>query len=82
MNRVAPLSCCRKDDDEWFLSGNQTANNTESYSDSRGIPVFSRHRYSLTTVYNNTSGHDVDAMAALWMYFRSPEAPGPALASK
>ena len=55
---------------------------TDHYSDPRGIPVFVGHRYALTTVYNNTSGHDVDAMAALWMYFRSKEAPLPSVASK
>jgi hypothetical protein len=54
---------------------------TDHYSDATGIRVFPDHRYELTTVYNNTSGHDIDAMAALWMYFRSPDLPAKTLAS-
>jgi hypothetical protein len=45
---------------------------TEGYADVQGMPVYRDHRYQLVTVYNNTSSHDVDAMSALWMYFRSP----------
>jgi hypothetical protein len=43
---------------------------TEYYSSAKGIPVFKDHRYELTTVYDNPTKNDIDAMGALWMYVR------------
>jgi hypothetical protein len=47
---------------------------TDHYSDPKGLPVYPDHRYELITVYDNPTGHDIDAMAALWMYFRAAAA--------
>lgn len=43
---------------------------TDAYSGTDGIALFKDHQYSLTTIYDNRTSHDVDAMAALWMYVR------------
>jgi cyclophilin family peptidyl-prolyl cis-trans isomerase len=46
---------------------------TDSYSSTEGIPLYKDHAYELTTVYDNSSGKRVTAMAAFWMYLRQRE---------
>jgi hypothetical protein len=39
------------------------------YSDAEGFEVYADHRYELIAVYDNTTDHDVDAMALVYLYF-------------
>ncbi len=38
------------------------------FSSELGIPVYRDHQYELVNVYNNTTDHDVDAMAIMFVY--------------
>jgi hypothetical protein len=40
----------------------------EEFSSVEGIPVYAFHEYESVAIYNNTSGQDQDAMAAMFMY--------------
>jgi hypothetical protein len=42
------------------------------YSSAEGFRVYPDHAYELEAFYDNTTDHDVDAMAAMYMYF-NPE---------
>lgn len=42
----------------------------DHYSSVEGLPLYKDHQYELTSVYNNTSDHDVDSMAVMYMYMR------------
>lgn len=53
----------------------------DHYSSADGLPVFKDHQYQLTSYYNNTSGHDVDSMAVMYMYMRDKNFVKPALAA-
>jgi hypothetical protein len=39
------------------------------YSDTEGFPVFADHEYEIEALYDNTTDHDVDAMAVLYLYY-------------
>ena len=41
---------------------------TDSYSSTTGFPIYKNHDYELITVYDNPTGHDIDAMAVLRLY--------------
>ena len=52
----------------------------DHYSSVEGIKVYKDHQYQLTSYYNNTSDHDVDSMAVMYMYmrdskFKKPDCP-------
>jgi len=38
------------------------------YSDQQGIPFYQDHEYELISIYNNTTGESIDAMALLFVY--------------
>ena len=40
----------------------------EDYSDEKGMPIYRDHKYELTTLYDNPTDHDIDAMAILFLY--------------
>ncbi|MGE0489694.1 MAG: hypothetical protein AB7S38_10820 [Vulcanimicrobiota bacterium] len=40
----------------------------EDYSDPKGMMLYKDHEYELVSVYNNTTDHDVDSMAVLYLY--------------
>jgi hypothetical protein len=44
--------------------------NTEHYSDPKGLMIYKDHDYEVISTYNNPTDHKIDAMAALWMYFK------------
>jgi hypothetical protein len=44
-----------------------------TYSDPNGIPLAGDHEYEMTTVYDNTSGVDQEAMAVMYLYLRDDE---------
>ncbi len=49
------------------------------FSSEHGIPIYKDHDYELVSIYNNTSGKDVDSMAVMFMYlldtrFQKPDA--------
>lgn len=35
-----------------------------------GLPLYKDHQYELTSVYDNTTDHDVDSMAVMYMYLK------------
>jgi len=39
------------------------------YSDSEGFPIYIDHEYEVEALYDNTTDHDVDAMAMLYLYY-------------
>ena len=39
------------------------------YSSSEGFPLYHDHEYEIEAVYNNTTDHDIDAMAMMMLYF-------------
>jgi hypothetical protein len=39
------------------------------YASEEGLPVYQDHQYELIATYDNTTGHDVDAMAVLYFYY-------------
>ncbi len=41
----------------------------EAYTSAEGFPVYTDHQYEIVSVYDNTTDHDVDAMAVLYLYF-------------
>lgn len=43
--------------------------NMTSYSSTEGIPVYRDHDYELRATYDNTTDHEVDGMAVMYMYF-------------
>lgn len=50
----------------------------DHYESTEGLPLYKDHQYELTSVYDNTSDHDVDSMAVMYMYlkdkkFRRPD---------
>ncbi len=47
--------------------------NVTHISSSDGIPIYRDHEYELVSTYNNTSGVDQDAMAAMFMYVRATD---------
>jgi len=42
----------------------------EHYSSVDGMPMYKSHQYELTSYYDNTTDHDVDSMAVMYMYMR------------
>jgi hypothetical protein len=48
---------------------------TDTYSSTTGFPVYKDHEYELTTIYDNPTDHDIDAMAVLRLYVHSTELP-------
>jgi hypothetical protein len=38
------------------------------YSSTEGIPILRNHEYEIVAVYNNTTSHDVDSMAVMYLY--------------
>ncbi|MEZ4240243.1 MAG: hypothetical protein R3F59_29630 [Myxococcota bacterium] len=42
----------------------------DHYSSVEGMPLYKDHQYELTSYYNNTSDHDVDSMAVMYLYLR------------
>lgn len=42
----------------------------DHYSSVEGMPLYKDHQYELTSVYDNTSGHDVDSMAVMYLYMK------------
>ncbi|MEE9255178.1 MAG: hypothetical protein V3U43_09595, partial [Pseudomonadales bacterium] len=38
------------------------------YSSAKGIPILRDHDYEIVAVYNNTTSHDVDSMAVMYLY--------------
>ena len=43
------------------------------YSSKEGIPIYKDHEYELVSIYNNTSGEDRDAMAAMMLFVLDKE---------
>ena len=41
---------------------------TDHYADANGTPLYADHDYEVSTIYDNPTDHDIDAMAALWIY--------------
>ena len=39
------------------------------YSSEEGFPVYLDHEYELVATYNNTTAHEIDAMAVLYLYY-------------
>lgn len=52
------------------------------YSSVEGIKVYKDHQYQLTSTYNNTSDHDVDSMAVMYMYLRDTKFAKPDLSAR
>jgi hypothetical protein len=53
----------------------------DHYSSVEGMPLYKSHQYELTSYYDNTSDHDVDSMAVMYMYmkdknFKKPDLTG------
>lgn len=46
---------------------------TEHLSSAEGLPLYKDHKYTLTSVYNNTSGKDQDSMAVLTIFMLDKE---------
>jgi hypothetical protein len=46
-----------------------------------GMALYKDHQYELTSVYNNTSGHDVDSMAVMYMYLKDKKFKRPDLSA-
>jgi hypothetical protein len=42
----------------------------DHYASVEGMTLYKDHQYQLTSVYDNTSDHDVDSMAVMYMYLR------------
>ncbi len=40
----------------------------DSFSSKKGMPIYRDHEYELVCQYNNTTGHDIDAMALMFVY--------------
>ena len=40
------------------------------YSSEVGLPIYSDHDYEIVATYNNTTDHDIDSMAVIYMYLR------------
>ena len=50
----------------------------DEYSSVEGLALFKDHQYELTSTYENTSDHDVDSMAVMYLYmhdkrFKKPD---------
>jgi hypothetical protein len=43
-----------------------------TYSSAEGFRMYQDHEYEIEAVYNNTTDHDVDAMAMMYLYY-NPE---------
>ena len=41
---------------------------TDHYADTNGVPQHADHACEVSTTYDNPTDHDIDAMAALWIY--------------
>ena len=41
----------------------------ENYSSDEGFPLYKDHVYEIEALYNNTTDHDVDAMAMMVLYY-------------
>jgi hypothetical protein len=52
----------------------------EHFSSLEGVPVYKDHEYELISVYDNTTTHDLDAMAILYLYLAGQELLRPAAA--
>jgi hypothetical protein len=39
------------------------------YSSAEGFPVYKDHEYEIEAFYDNTTDHDIDAMASLYLYY-------------
>lgn len=42
----------------------------DHYESVSGLPLYKEHQYELTSVYDNTTDHDVDSMAVMYMYLK------------
>ncbi|MEN0063769.1 MAG: hypothetical protein AAGA48_16580 [Myxococcota bacterium] len=42
----------------------------EHYESREGLMMYADHEYELVSIYNNTSGKDVDSMAVMYLYLR------------
>lgn len=51
----------------------------DHYSSVEGMPLYKDHQYELTSYYDNTSDHDVDSMAVMYMYLRDKRFQKPVL---
>lgn len=52
------------------------------FASADGIKVYKDHQYQLTSTYNNTSGHEVDSMAVMYMYMRDLKFEKPDLSAR
>ena len=52
--------------------GADESNSSRSSRAEKGFPIKKNHVYEIEAVYNNTTDHDVDAMAMMALYF-NPE---------
>ena len=53
----------------------------DHYESVEGLPLFKDHQYELTSVYDNTTDHDVDSMAVMYMYLKDNKFQRPDLAA-
>lgn len=53
----------------------------DHYESVDGMLLHKDHQYQLTSVYDNTSGHDVDSMAVMYMYLKDKKFRKPDLAN-
>ncbi len=56
------------------IPGRDALARTDAYSDSQGLKIHKDHKYKVITTYNNTSGHVIDAMGVLRVYFAASAA--------
>ena len=38
------------------------------YSSQEGLPILRDHDYEIVAIYNNTTGHEIDSMAVMYLY--------------
>jgi len=54
----------------------------EHYSSLEGMPMYKSHQYELTSYYDNTTDHDVDSMAVMYMYLKDKNFQKPDLSAR
>ncbi|MEQ1504245.1 MAG: hypothetical protein ABMB14_18530 [Myxococcota bacterium] len=54
----------------------------DHYSSVDGMPMYKSHQYELTSYYDNTSDHEVDSMAVMYMYMRDKNFEKPDLTAR
>jgi hypothetical protein len=54
----------------------------DHYSSAEGMPLYKDHQYELTSYYNNTSDHEVDSMAVMYMYMKDKNFKKPTLTAQ